>query len=287
MGLMVAALVSGCGATGGSPGANGASAGTATSGGAAENGAAGFWTRDRLLSARPLREWALPLRPGATPSAHNRVVPASRVGALFEHDASGNHFCTASVVASQGHDLLITAAHCIHGGKGSGYKSDIVFIPGYVDGTTPYGVWTPSKLLVDPRWAQSSDPDLDVGFVVLKPTDGKSVEDVLGANQIGFNAGFTNTVRVTGYPASADAPVTCENQTSQQSTYQVKFECGGFFGGTSGSPWVTNLNLKSGTGTIVGVIGGYQEGGATDSVSYSAYLDDDIRKLYEQAQAAG
>ena len=287
MGLVVAALVSGCGSTGGSPAANGAGAGTATSGGAAENGVAGFWTRDRLLSARPLREWALPLRPGATPSAHNRLVPAPRVGALFEHDASGNHFCTASVVASQGHDLLITAARCIHGGQGSGYKSDIVFIPGYVDGTTPYGVWTPSKLLVDPRWAQSSDSDLDVGFVVLKPNDGKNVEDVLGANQIGFNPGFTNLVRVTGYPSAASAPVTCKNWTSQQSTYQVKFECGGFFGGTSGSPWVTNLNLKSGTGTIVGVIGGYQEGGATDSVSYSAYLDDDIRKLYEQAQAAG
>jgi len=287
MGLVVAALVSGCGSTGGSPAANGAGAGTATSGGAAENGVAGFWTRDRLLSARPLREWALPLRPGATPSAHNRLVPAPRVGALFEHDASGNHFCTASVVASQGHDLLITAAHCIHGGQGSGYKSDIVFIPGYVDGTTPYGVWTPSKLLVDPRWAQSSDSDLDVGFVVLKPNDGKNVEDVLGANQIGFNPGFTNLVRVTGYPSAASAPVTCKNWTSQQSTYQVKFECGGFFGGTSGSPWVTNFSLKSGTGTIVGVIGGYQEGGATDSVSYSAYLDDDVRKLYEQAQAAG
>src|SRR5215472_16825364 len=286
MGLTVAALVSGCGVTGGSPAANGASAGTATGSGAAENGVAGFWTRERLLSARPLREWAPPLRPGATPSAHSRRLPAPRVGALFEHDASGNHFCTASVVASQGH-LLITAAHCIHGGKGGGYKSDIVFIPGYVDGTTPYGVWTPSRLLVDPRWAQSSDTGLDVGFVVLRPNDGKNIEDVLGANQIGFNPGFTNVVRVTGYPSTASAPVTCKNWTSQQSAYQAKFECGGFFGGTSGSPWVTNFNLKSGTGTIVGVIGGYQEGGATDSVSYSAYLDDDIRKLYEQAQAAG
>ena len=287
LGLTVAALVSGCSTTGGSPAANGASGGAATGSGSAENNGTGFWTRERLLSARPLREWALPLRPGATPSAHNRVLPAPRVGALFEHDASGNHFCTASVVASQGRDLLITAAHCIHGGKGGGYKSDIVFIPGYVDGSTPYGVWTPSKLLVDPRWAQSSDPDLDVGFVVLKPNDGKNIEDVLGANQIGFNPGFDNVVRVTGYPSSADAPVTCKNQTSQQSTYQVKFECGGFFGGTSGSPWVTNFNLRSRTGTIVGVIGGYQEGGATDAVSYSAYLDDDIRKLYEQAQAAG
>ena len=273
------ALVSGCGAAGSSPAAAGSS-GTPTSG-------SGFWTRDRLLGARPLRDWTRPLAPGATPSAHNPLVDAPRVGALFEHDASGNHFCTASVVDSPGHDLLITAAHCIHGGKGGGYKQDVVFIPGYADGATPNGVWTPSKLLVDSRWATSSDPDLDVGFVVLKPNDGKNIQDVLGANQIAFNAGFTNVVRVTGYPASVDAPVTCKNQTSQQSTYQVKFECGGFFGGTSGSPWITHFDLKSRTGTIVGVIGGYQEGGNTDSISYSSYFDDDIRKLYEQAEAAG
>ena len=54
MGIAVAALVSGCGAAGGSPAANGASAGTDS--GAAESNGAGFWTRGRLLSARPLRD---------------------------------------------------------------------------------------------------------------------------------------------------------------------------------------------------------------------------------------
>jgi hypothetical protein len=153
----------------------------------------------------------------------------------------------------------MTAAHCIHGGKGGGYKSDIVFIPGYQDGTEPFGVWTPRKLLVAPQWASSSDPD--------------------------FDAGFDHLVRVTGYPSSADVPVTCMNQTSQQSARQVRFECGGFFGGTSGSPWVTGFDPRTRTGTIVGVIGGYQEGGDTDAISYSSYLNGDIRQLYEQAAA--
>jgi len=279
LGLAAAALVSGCSAVGGSAAA-GSSSSTQASG-------AGYWTRGRLLGARPLRRWALPVTPSATPSAHTPLLSTPRVGALFAHDASGDHFCTASVVASPGHDLLITAAHCIHSGKGGGYKNDIVFIPGYVDGTTPYGVWTPSRLLADPRWITSSDPDYDVGFVVLKQEDGKSIEDVLGANQIGFNAGFSNLVRVTGYPSSANAPVTCKNRTSQQSASQLKFECGGFFGGTSGSPWMTRFDLRTRTGTIVGVIGGYQEGGDTDSVSYSAYLGDGIRALYEQAETAG
>lgn len=278
-GLGLAALLSGC-ASGSSTGASSAGGGASTPAGA------GYWTHGKLLAAQPAREWSLPSL-GATPNAHNPVVAAPRVGALFEHDASGNHFCTASVVASPGHDLLMTAAHCIHGGKGHDYNTDVVFIPGYQDGTTPYGVWTPRKLLVAQQWASSSDPDFDVGFVVLQPLDGKNIEEVLGANQIGFDAGFEHLVRVTGYPASADAPVTCINRTSQQSARQVKFECGGFFGGTSGSPWLTKFDPRTRTGTIVGVIGGYQEGGDTDAISYSAYLNGDIHQLYQEAAATG
>ena len=279
-GLALAALLGGC--------ASGSSTGAARAGGGASTPAsAGYWTRSRLLGAEPWREWT-PKRipPGATPTAHSPLLAAPRVGALFTHDANGNHFCTASVVASPGHDLLMTAAHCINGGKGGGYKTDIVFIPDYQDGTTPFGVWTPRKLFVAPQWASSSDPDFDVGFVVLQPLDGKNIQEVLGANQIGFDAGFDHIVRVTGYPSSANAPVTCMNQTSQQSARQVRFECGGFFAGTSGSPWVTGFDPRTRTGTIVGVIGGYQEGGDTDAISYSAYLNGDIRQLYDQAAAA-
>jgi V8-like Glu-specific endopeptidase len=232
-----------------------------------------------------MRGWALPGVPGATPSAHSPLLPAPRVGALFSGSGNSGHFCTASVVDSPGHDLLITAAHCIDGGKGGGYNQNVVFVPDYANGAAPYGVWTPRALLVDPHWARSSNPDYDVGFVVLKPDGGRNIEDVLGANQILFNAGFTNLVRVTGYPSSTDAPVTCLNRTSQQSSRQLRFDCDGFYGGTSGSPWMIRFNPRVRTGTIVGVIGGYQEGGDTPSISYSAYLNDVVRRLYEQAEA--
>ena len=212
---------------------------------------------------------------------------ALRVGALFERDASGEHFCTASVVASPGKDLLITAAHCINGGKGSGYHNDIVFIPDYRDGAAPFGVWTPQRLLVAPQWASSSDPNFDVGFVVLQPHDGENVQQVLGASRLGVDSGYHHLVRVTGYPDSANAPITCINWASRQSATQLRFECGGYTGGTSGSPWVTHFDTRSRTGTIVGVIGGYQQGGDTPSISYSAYLNSDIQRLYEQAISDG
>ena len=63
-----------------------------------------------------------------------------RVGALFSHDSGGDHFCTASVVSSRSRDMLITAAHCVHGGEGKTYRRDIVFVPGYRGGAAPRGM---------------------------------------------------------------------------------------------------------------------------------------------------
>jgi V8-like Glu-specific endopeptidase len=251
------------------------------------SGPPGFWNRSRLLAALPFDTGREPAKEQQGQSRTAGAGAALRVGALFEHDASGDHFCTASVVSSPGKDLLITAAHCIHGGKGSGYRSDIVFIPGYRDGQEPFGVWTPAQLIVAPQWADSSDPDFDVGFVVLQPNDGRNIEQVLGANQLMTDTGYRYLVHVTGYPASANAPITCVNWTSRQSATQLRFECGGYTGGTSGSPWVTRFSTRSRTGTIVGVIGGYQEGGDTDAVSYSVRLDAAILRLYQQAVADG
>jgi V8-like Glu-specific endopeptidase len=245
------------------------------------SGATTYWDRTRLVNARPL--WAglhaAPLA-GQSPAAHTDAAPAAlRVGALFEHDASGGHFCTASVVASPGEDLLITAAHCINDGNGTGDKAGIAFIPGYRDGAAPYGVWTAERLVVAPQWADSADPDFDVGFIVLAPHDGENIQQVVGANELGYDTGYRYLVRVSGYPSGAGAPVTCVNWTSRQSVTQLEFDCDGFTDGTSGGPWVTQA------GTIVGVIGGYQQGGDIPSVSYSAYLGSAVRRLYEQAIA--
>jgi V8-like Glu-specific endopeptidase len=249
---------------------------------------AGYWTRTRLLDASPLSgagRSGLRLR-GQSGSARASVL-SLRVGALFVREGSANHFCTASVVASPGRDLLITAAHCINGGKGGGgYRQDIVFIPGYRDGQAPDGIWTVRRLLVAPQWISGSDPSLDVGFVVLQPHDGQNIEDVLGANRLGIDSGYRYLVRVTGYPASADAPITCINWTTRQSATQLRFDCGGFTGGTSGSPWVAHFSSRTRTGTIVGIIGGYQAGGDTAAISYSSYLGQAVRQLYQEAIAA-
>jgi V8-like Glu-specific endopeptidase len=248
-------------------------------------GASGYWTRVRLERARPYFGLRSARLPGQSATARPGLRTL-RVGALFVSEPGGDHFCTASVVDSPGQDLLITAAHCINGGKNGGYRNNIVFIPGYRNGQAPFGIWEVAKLLVAPQWASSSDPSLDVGFVVLKAHDGRNIQQILGANRLNADHGYRYVVRVTGYPDSAEAPIACVNRTSRESASQLRIECGGYTGGTSGSPWVTRFNPRTRNGTIVGVIGGYQEGGSTADVSYSPILGEQVQQLYRQAEQA-
>jgi V8-like Glu-specific endopeptidase len=206
---------------------------------------------------------------------------SSAIGALFSGDG---HYCSASVVHSAAGDLVLTAAHCVHDGAGGGYRTDIVFEPGYHDGVAPFGQWTVTQALVAPGWAATSDPDLDFAFLTVHQ-DGNpaTLESLTGADTLGLSSGFVNFVTLTGYPNTSNEPVVCQNSTTQQDTYQTRIACPGFPDGTSGGPWVINPDPTTKLGTVIGVIGGYQLGGNDPDVSYSSYFDDDISALYATA----
>lgn len=214
----------------------------------------------------------------------------STVGALFTmgENGLGDHFCSASVVHSTRRNLVITAAHCLHSGLDGDYGSNIVFVPGYHDGVTPYGIWPADRLTVDPKWIDSADPDVDVGFLnVSQPGNPKPIEDVTGGNELTLGAGFSLPVTIIGYPNDTDEPLTCSNTTSQQSTYQLRLACAGFTPGTSGSPWLIDIDRQTHRGGLVGVIGGYQQGGDDPDISYSSYFDEEINRLYRAASQSG
>ncbi len=46
---------------------------------------------------------------------------------------------------------------------------------------------------------------------------------------------------------------------------------------------LTDVDPGTGLGTLIGVIGGYQQGGATDSVSYAVRFGPSVAALYQQA----
>ncbi|WP_380285034.1 trypsin-like serine peptidase [Kitasatospora purpeofusca] len=199
-----------------------------------------------------------------------------RVGTLSVHTPQGPRACTASVVQSPRRNLLVTAAHCVQNHR-IGLLDGLVFTPGYRNGYSPYGSWPVRSVTVDPRWSADADPEYDVAFVTVGPVGGRQVEDAVGGNPLGTDQGFGLAVSVTGYPNEGDEPITCSGVTASQSPTQERFDCAGYTDGTSGSPWLTT------NGRVIGVIGGYQEGGETPGTSYSITFDERVAELFQQA----
>lgn len=221
-------------------------------------------------------------KPAATQGTGTPFGGTSAVGALFPVSGGqlGDHFCSASVVHSPHGDLAVTAAHCL-----TGVDGQVAFVPGYSNGKKPYGTWTVTAVYTDQAWQSSQSADDDVAFLRLAPSvGGAAVERVTGAETLGIGAKVPALVRVIGYPDSGDQPISCVNYAKSFSDSQLEFDCAAYEDGTSGGPLLTGMTA-SGHGTVIGVIGGYEQGGNTSDVSYAAVFGSQVAALYQTAVA--
>jgi V8-like Glu-specific endopeptidase len=185
----------------------------------------------------------------------------------------------------------VTAAHCLQGQ----HLGHFVFVPGYSDGLAPYGLWTVTNAIEDQPWLASGDPDDDFAFLVVSQQGSKvPVQSLTGGEIVGTGAPAGRPVVVAGYPNVQNTPVSCKNTVSAFSATQFEFDCDGFTDGTSGSPLLAE-QVAVGSGkaapadskaVVIGVIGGYEQGGYTASVSYAARFSSRLEQLYQTAVAA-
>jgi len=212
------------------------------------------------------------------------------VGALFtvRNGRLGSHFCTASVVNSPQGNLILTAAHCMAGISETS-PSGIAFVPGYADGATPAGIWPVTRIFVDSAWAADANPDDDFAFLTVAQSGHTSLESITGAEKLGTGDPPADIVRVIGYPDAQNQPIICQNRTTMFSATQTQFDCDDFTVGTSGSPLLAGAGGPGpgGHGTVVGVIGGYEQGGDSPDVSYSAAFGQNAQALYDLAVTQG
>ncbi|MFI5617034.1 hypothetical protein [Streptomyces sp. NPDC051567] len=271
-----------------------------------------FWTAGRMASARPAGP-ATPWPGAGTVPATARETTAGPgtgedfdglpvVGRMFVMKDDGAYFCTASVVSSPGRDLVLSAAHCLLGTD----TRQVAFVPRYtIENPQPYGMFPVlrgsdgrSKVWIDPRYrSRGADRGaaFDVAFAQVGPdTGGFPVEDVVGGNRLVTGAGYAHErVSLIGYPATAARPRLCVNRTTRFTSADpgipgtfLRIDCTGYPGGTSGGPFLTHFDERTGTGDVVGVIGGWKTGGDTPDTSYSSYFGTEVRELYEKAAAS-
>jgi V8-like Glu-specific endopeptidase len=242
---------------------------------------------ERLAARLAAAVKSLPRRATTLPPAllHGRFFDGTpAVGALFTLSGGhlGRHFCTASVVDSPGGDLVMTAAHCMNGKR----PGQVAFVPGYHRSQDPYGSWVVTRIFVDATWSAAGNPDDDVAFLtVTQPGDPQPIQQVTGGEKLSTGWRPSQLVQVIGYPGTRQRPVICQARTRAFGAGQLEFDCGGYPDGTSGAPFLADVRPATGLGSVVGIIGGYQQGGDTDAVSYSVRFGPGVRALYDQAVA--
>lgn len=207
------------------------------------------------------------------------------VGAIFTINKAGvlgNHFCTGAVIKSSSGNLVLTAAHCVSGRV----AKDIAFVPGYANNKSPYGIWRVASIRVDNDWASAADPDDDIALLILRRSSlGARIQQVTGGERIRFNQPAGQSVEVIGYPDSQNDPVSCRNVVRAYSATQLQFACSGYTVGTSGAPILAAVSPSTGRGIVLGVIGGYEEGGTSPSISYAAKLRANAEELFSSMES--
>jgi V8-like Glu-specific endopeptidase len=253
---------------------------------AGQRAAVDYWTPARMAAAQPTAieraaGAANAKAPNGTPwASHFTGEPA--VGALFSTTGGNAHFCTASVVDSPVGDIVLTAAHCIYS---HAFAANVEYVPEYHNGHLPYGRWAVQQMWVARGWKASHDPNLDFAFLTVAPVNGRKIQSVTGGLRARFLLGYSEHVEVIGYNDTDSEPVRCATTSFEFRTNQMEFYCHDFWDGTSGGPWIIYYNPRAGGGTVIGVIGGYEQGGSYEWASYSSYFGVEARSLLGVAES--
>ncbi|KUH36764.1 MULTISPECIES: trypsin-like serine peptidase [Streptomyces] len=289
---------------------------------AEQQGAAGFWTAERMRGAAPFDLAPTParlatLKPPKPGGPTTTVAPTAAAGASAGAAAgtlafpqaggawtgggavvktSGRVFfthqgrtasCSGNAVTSKNQSTVITAGHCVKY-QGS-WHTNWVFVPAYDNGQAPYGQWTATKTLTTPQWQANEDINHDVGAAVVAPLNGRTLTSVTGAQGVQFNGGYNKAMYAFGFPAASPYDgsklVYCSGNSSKDFLFSQDHSLGcNMTGGSSGGPWFTGFSEATGTGLQVSVNSfGYT---FLPNRMFGPYFGNEAQALYDQAQGS-
>lgn len=243
------------------------------------------WTRARMRRAEPL---ALERR---TPSGaedgggererrlhaafDSHEVPdttsyPNRVHGKVFFEIGGSPFvCSGTVVNTAARNVVLTAGHCVYDAGGTNrFVDNFLFVPGYRDGSRPFGSWPAETLATTDGW-KSESFNYDVGVAVTAAAGGEELQDAVGARGIAFDQPRSQGYDAYGYPAAS--PFTGQKLWLCESSY---FGDDPFYAPPGPAPMGIGCDMtggSSGGGWVIG--GGYTA--SVNSFGYSAPSEED------------
>jgi len=275
----------------------------------AHSAAGQYWTPERMRKATPVRPRHHRLQAGRWHTAESsrtaagvRVPPVNPpttdpeatesavVGQVFFHNPvatadfpAGDHFCTGAAVNSASRSLVITAAECVHGGKGGDWYQNWIFIPGFewviIGESQPYGIFGARLLGAPADWVLNSNPAADFAMVQTEPNSNGRLVDVAGGMGLEYGDPIPQQVGVIGYTWECLGFSCVEDQTLCSGSPQdggqslMTLACGGGYEeDTTGAPWVTAFDGQ--LGDVNGNVTLIQDDGTVSSPYYGASVYD-------------
>ncbi len=232
----------------------------------------------RLAAAAPPVTQASPWRMGG--------LVGRAVGRVFFTLRGRDYACTGVAVASRNRDTVITAGHCVNAGPGP-YVRNWVFVPGYRNGSRPYGTWTARRLFAPSAWVRTGDTPDDVGFAEVTKRAGRHLLDVVGGMRIAFDQPAGGYVWAFGYPVGAPSlgryVVYCRGAVRRDRYGSPARGLGcSMAGGSSGGPWLVGLSGRTGAGAVYAVTSFSYRG--MPGVIWAPYLGRTAAALYRVAE---
>ncbi|MGW4806865.1 trypsin-like serine peptidase [Kitasatospora sp. NPDC004272] len=255
-----------------------------------------FWDQEKPVAPRggtsvtpekqapSLQKVVLPPSVPAKAVPHPYSPDTALLGRIILKNAEGeDHSCSGTVVTDPQHpgksNLVWTAAHCVHGGKGSDYDKQLMFLPGYNrsgasshgkqpedwQDIAPLGRWVAQNMVVPPQWTReglhvgNQASQFDFAIVRVAPLDDtRSLEEAVGGSvPIAFNLKQADITAPKAYGYPADSPFDGEElEHCDSSTALVPFTYNPsrppmlimgctMTGGSSGGGWLTKQGGKA------------------------------------------
>jgi V8-like Glu-specific endopeptidase len=237
---------------------------------------------DAAKSAAPTgKPGSIPSAPARSDIKAPRINESAAVGKVFFTNPSdgGTYACSASALNSSSKQMVVTAGHCVHGGKGGTWMTNWVYVPRYRSGARPFGTFAAKQMRTFTAWMNDSDLRRDVAMVTTWPLNGNKIVNVTGGHGLSWNFSRQQAVTILGYPGNHDGGEiqwACTGTTRAVSDGRIEIQCN-FGGGSSGGPWLREFNDSNGLGSVNGVTSTVN----SDGWNRSSYFDDGVKGMYD------
>ena len=218
-----------------------------------------------------------------------RIRKSKTIGKVFFKTRKGvDMVCSGAAINSKRKNMVMTAGHCVNGGRGKAWHKRWIFVPGYGPGNKArHGIYPATRLVALKGWIKRSNFNYDVALALVKPGRGTKKRLVRKVGGYGLQTGKRVRRKLTaiGYSQlgyKGDKQKKCRRKTHRRPrTRQIAMRCRVLTPGASGGPWVKgHVRVKKGKRSFVNGVNSNINRRRNPTRIRSPYFGKDVRRMY-------